>query len=130
MIFDCSLAGDAGSFVAVAMTKAAESSVSQHVDCFVVGDTEGFVFVGIRNSVAEGVVCSGAKGVGGAFLADFVDCHPNPLLCVLLYFWKWGNAVSMSIFQWLVWALSWHGGVAAVLVCCSVLMVGAGKGLE
>ena len=113
MIFDCSVAGGTGSFVVVAVTGAETtgSFVSQHVDCFVVGDTEGFVAVGIGYSVAEGFVQSGAEGFGGAFLANFVDCHHNPLLHVLLHFCKWGNVVPMSIFLWLVWALSWHGGL-------------------
>ena len=111
MIFDCSLAGDAGSLVAVAGTKAAESSDFQHVDYFVVGYTEGFVAVGIGDSVAGGFVWSGVEGFGGAFMADFVDCHPNPLLCVLLHFCKWGSVVHMSIFLWFVWALSWCRGL-------------------
>ena len=66
MIFDCSLAEGAGSFVAVAVTgtEAAESFVSQHIDCFVVGDTEGFVAVGVGDSVTEGFVLSGAEGFG------------------------------------------------------------------
>ena len=76
--------------------------VSQHADCFVIGDAEGFVAVGIGDSAAEGFVWSGAEGFGGTFLADFVDCHPSPLLCVLLHFCKWSNAVPTSIFLWLV----------------------------
>ena len=64
MIFDCSLARGTGSFAAVAGAEAAESFVSQHVDCFVVGDTEGFVAVGIGDSVAEGFVQSEAEGFG------------------------------------------------------------------
>ena len=54
-IFDFSAAGDAESFV------------SQHVYCFVIGDAEGPVAVGIGNSVAEGFVWSGAEGFRGAF---------------------------------------------------------------
>ena len=81
MIFDCSVAGDAESFV------------SQHVDCFVIGNAEGFMAVGIGDSVAEGFVQSGAEGFGVTFLADFVGCHPSPLLCVLLHFCKWDNVV-------------------------------------
>ena len=88
---------------------AALDFVSQHVDCFVVGEAEGSVAVDIGDSTAEGSVQSGAEGFGGAFLADFVDYHPSPLLCVLLHFSKWGIVVTMSIFLWLVWALSWHG---------------------
>ena len=49
MIFDCSLVGDAESFV------------SQHVDCFVIGDAKGFVVVGIGDSVAEGFVSLGLE---------------------------------------------------------------------
>ena len=66
MIFDCSLAGGAGSFVVVAVTgaEAAESFVSQHVDSFVVGDTEGFVAVGVGDSVAEGLCSLGLKVLG------------------------------------------------------------------
>ena len=92
MIFDCSLAGGTGSFVAVTGAEAAESFVSQQVDCFVIGDIDGFVAVGIVDSVAEGFVLSWDEGLEGAFLADFVDCHPNPLWHVL-YFCKWGSAV-------------------------------------
>ena len=95
MIFYCSVAGDF------------ESLVSQYVDCFMIGDAEGFVAVGIGDSVAEGSVWSQAEGFRGAFLADSVDCHPSPLLHVFLHFCKWGNAVPMSIFLWLVWAWSW-----------------------
>ena len=94
-IFDCSLAGGAGSFVTGA--EAAESFVSQLVDHFVVGDTEGFVAVGIGDFVAEGFLWSGAEGFEGIFLANFVDCHPNPPLCVL-HFCKCGSMVPMSIF--------------------------------
>ena len=42
MIFNSSVGGNAESFV------------SQHVDCFVIGDAEGFVAVGIGDSVAGG----------------------------------------------------------------------------
>ena len=75
MLFNCSLAGGTGSFVAVAVTgaEAAENFVFQHVDCFVVGDTEVFVAVGFGDSAAEGFVWSGAEGFGGMFLADYVD---------------------------------------------------------
>ena len=86
MIFDCSVAGD---------------FVSQHIDCFVIRDAEGFVAVGIGDSVAEGFLQSGAEHFDGTFMADFVHCH--------LHFCKWGNAVPMSFFLWLVWALSWFG---------------------
>ena len=86
---DCSAAGD---------------FVSQHVDCFVI-DVEGFVAMGVGGSAAEGFVQSGAEGFWGALLADFVDCHPNPLLCVL-QFCKWGNVVPMITFLWHVWAWS------------------------
>ena len=72
MIFDCSVAGD---------------FVSQLVDCFVI-DAEGFVVVGIGDSVAEGFVQSGAEGFGGIFWVDFVGCYPSPLLCVHLHFCK------------------------------------------
>ena len=78
---------------------------SQNVDCFVIGDAKGFVAVGIGNSAAEHFVQSGAEGFQGTFLADFVDCHPSPLLHILLTFCKWGNAVPMNIFLWFVWAL-------------------------
>ena len=71
MIFYCFKAGD---------------FVSQYIDCFVIGDAEGFVAVGIGDSAAEGFVQSGAEDFEGAFLADFVDCHPSPLLPVLLCF--------------------------------------------
>ena len=50
MIFDCSAARDA------------ESVVSKHVNCFVIGDVEGFATVGIGDSAAEGFVRSGAEG--------------------------------------------------------------------
>ena len=73
MIFDCSVAGD---------------FVSQHIDCFVIRDAEGFVAVGVGDSVAEGFVWSGAEGFRDTFLADFVDCHPGPLLHVILHFCK------------------------------------------
>ena len=96
MIFDCSAAGD---------------FVSQHVDCFVIGDAEGSVAVGIGDSAAEVFVWSVAEGFGDAFWVDFVGHHPSPLLCVLLCFCKWGNAVPMSIFLWFVWALSWCRGL-------------------
>ena len=72
---------------------------SQHVDCFVVGDTEGFVAVGIGDSAAGGFAWSGAGGFRGTFLAYFVDCHPSLLLHVLLHFCKWGDVVSISIFS-------------------------------
>ena len=49
--------------------------------------------VGIGSSAAEGFVWSGDEGFGGTFLADFVDCLPNPLLHVLLHFCKWGSTV-------------------------------------
>ena len=108
------MAGGAGNFVVVAVTgaeaEAAESFVSQHVDCFVFGDTEGFVAVGIEDSVAGGFVWSGAEGFGGTFLADFADCHPNPLLHVLLHFCKWGREDCCRIFS------------------CSVLIVGVDVG--
>ena len=70
MIFNCSLAGGAGSFVVVAVTGAvaAESFVSQQVDCFVVGDTEGFVAVGVGDSVAQGFAWSGTGGLRGHIL--------------------------------------------------------------
>ena len=74
MIFDCPLSGGTGSFVVVAGTEAAENFVFQ---------LEGFVAVGIGSSVDEGFVQSGAEAFEGAFLADFVDCHPSPLLHVL-----------------------------------------------
>ena len=76
MILDCCTAGDAESFV------------SQHVYCFVIGDAEGFVAVDVGDSVAEGFVWSGAEGFGGAFLADFGDHHLSPLFHVLLHFCK------------------------------------------
>ena len=86
--FYCSLAGGNGCLVAVAGAEAAEKSEFQHVDCFVVGDTEGFVAVDIRDSPAGGFMWSGAEGFGGAFLSDFVYCHPSLLLHVLLHFCK------------------------------------------
>ena len=55
---------------------------------FLQSGAEGFVAVGIGDSVAEDFVWSRAEGFGGAFLADFVDCHPSPLLHVLLHFCK------------------------------------------
>ena len=73
MIFDCSVAGD---------------FASQHIHCFVIRDAEGFLAVGVGDSVADGLVQSGAEGFGGAFLVDFVDHHPSPLLHVLLCFCK------------------------------------------
>ena len=45
-----------------------ESFVSQHVDCFVIGDAEGVVAVGIGGSAAEGFVWSGAEGFWGLIL--------------------------------------------------------------
>ena len=74
--------------------------------CSVAGGTEGFVAVAVAMAWAET-----AKSFGGAFLTDFVDHHPSPLLCALLHICKWGNVVPMSIFLWLVWALPWHGGL-------------------
>ena len=93
MIFDCPLAGGTRSFVVVAGAEAAESFVF-HV--------EGFVAMGIGSSAADGFVWSGAEDFRGAFLADFVDCHPSPLL-VLLHFCKWGSAVPMGNSLQLVW---------------------------
>ena len=58
MIFDCSLAGGAGSSVAGPET--VESSDFQHVDLFVVRDAEGVVAVGIEDSAAGGFVWSEA----------------------------------------------------------------------
>ena len=52
MIFYCSVGGDAESFV------------SKHVDCFVIGDVEGSVTVGIGNSVAEGFCSLELKVLG------------------------------------------------------------------
>ena len=81
---------------------------------------------GTGSFVAVAVVVTGAEvaeSFGGTFLADFVDHHPSPLL----HFCKWGNAVLISIFLWLVWAFSWCGGIAAILGC-SVLMVEVGVG--
>ena len=72
--------------VAVTGAEAAESFVSQHVDCFVVGDTEGFVAVGIGDPVAEGSVQFGAKGFGGAFWVDFLGHHPSPFSMFFLIF--------------------------------------------
>ena len=86
MNFDCSLAGVTGSFVVVAGSEVAESFVFQLV---------GFVAVGIGSFATEGFVWSGAEGFGGAFLADNVDHHPNPLLHVLLHFCKWVSVVPM-----------------------------------
>ena len=116
MIFNCSAAGDAESFV------------SQHVDCFAIGNAEGSVAVGIGDSVAEGFVQSMAEGFGGTFWVDFVGHHSSPLLHALPHFCKWGNTVPMSIFLWLVWAFVMVWGIAAILGCSSVLMVGAGVG--
>ena len=89
MIFDCSVAGDAESFV------------SQHVDCFVIGDAEGSVAMGIGNSVAEHFVQSWARGFGGTFWGTFVGHHPSPLSPCSSVYCKWGNVA------WL--GLSWHG---------------------
>ena len=80
MFAGCSVAGDMGSSVAVAVA-----------------------LVVIRAEVAE--------SFGGTFLSDFVDHHPSSLLHALLHFCKWGNVVTMSIFLWLVWALSWCWGL-------------------
>ena len=95
MNFDCSLAGGTGSFVVVAGAEAVESFVFQ---------LEGFVAGGIGSSVAEGFVQSGAEGFGSAFLANFVDHHPNPLH-VLFHFCKWGSVVPMCNSLLLVWGL-------------------------
>ena len=94
MIFDCSLARGSGSFVAVAGAEVAEIVAFQ---------LEGFVAVGTGGSAAEGFVQSGAQGFGSTSLADFVDCHPNPLPQVLLHFWKWGSVLPMCNPLQLVW---------------------------
>ena len=96
MNFDCSLAWDTENFVVVAGDEVAESFVFLIV---------GFVAVGIGSSAAEGFVQSGAEVFGDAFLADFVDCHPNPLLHVLLHFCKWGSMVPMCNSLYLAWGL-------------------------
>ena len=111
MIFGCSLAGGTGSFVAVAGAEAAESVISQHVDCFQVGDTEGFAAVDVGDSVAEGFAWSGAEGFGGTFLADYVDCLSQSSYPCSSSFLQMGQVVPMSIFLWLVWTLSGHEGL-------------------
>ena len=119
MIFDCSLVGSAGSLVAMARAEGAESFVLQ---------LEGFVAVGIGGSAAEGFVWSGAKGFGGTSLADFVDCHPNPLLHVLLHFCKGGSVVPTCNPLLLVWGAFITLGIAATWGGASVFMVGADVG--
>ena len=61
----------------------------------------------------------------GTSLVDFIDHHPSPLLCVLLCFCKWGNAVPISIFHVTCLGITMAQGIAAILGCSSVLMVGA-----
>ena len=111
MIFDCPLAGGTGSFVALAGAEAAESFVFQ---------LKGFVAVGVGSSAAEGFVQSGAEGFEGTSLADFVDCHPNPLLCVL-HFCKWGSVVPMCNSLQLVWGhpLPWRMLLPGVVLLSS-----------
>ena len=119
MIFDCPLSRGTGSFVVVAAAEAAENFVFQH---------EGFVAVGVRSSVAECFVWSGAEGFWGASMADFVDHDPNPFLHVLLHFCKWGSAVPMCNSLQLVWGASITLGIAATWGGASVFMVGAAVG--
>ena len=113
MIFDCSVTGHAEKFV------------SQYVDNFVIGDAEEFVSVGIGDFVAEGFVQSGAEGFGGAFLADLVDHHPSPLLHVLLHFAN-GQCSPHEHFSVACLGIVMAQGIAVILGCSSVLMVGAG----
>ena len=63
--------------------------------CSLAGAVEGFVAVAVVVTVT---VVEGVERFGGAFLVDFVDHHPSPLLHALLHFCKWGNVVPMSIF--------------------------------
>ena len=72
------------------------------------GDAGNFV------AVVEGAgypVIGGIGSFGGASLADFVNCHPSPLLCALLHSCKLGSVVPMSISLCSAWALPWHGGL-------------------
>ena len=51
--------------------------------CSMATGAEGFVAVAV---VVMGAGAEVAESFGGAFLADFVDHHPSPLLCALLFF--------------------------------------------
>ena len=91
------------------------------------GGTEGFVAIAVVVTGAGAGAGAGAQvaeSLGGAILADFVDYHPSPLLCAFLCFCKWGNAVPMTIFLRLVWALLWHRGL---LQFWAVLQFGGGQ---
>ena len=119
MIFDCPLAGDVGSFVVMAGAEAAEHFVFQ---------LEGFVAVSIGSFTAEGVLWSGAESFGGAFLADFVDCHPNPLLHVFLHFFQMGQCSPHMQFSAACLGASITLGMAGTWGGAYVFMIGANVG--
>ena len=97
------------------------------VGCSVAGGT-GRLFVVV--AVGCGSCCGwGWRTVLGAhpwFI--FPITNPSPLLCALLHCCKWGNMVPMSILLSLRLGITMVLGIAAILDCSSVLMVGAGVG--
>ena len=116
MISDCFAAEDAESFV------------SQHVDCSVVGGAEGYVAVGIGDSVAEGFVRSGAECFGGTFWVDFCRSPSQSSLCSSLFtqMGQCGTQVHCSVC--LNITIAW--GIAAFWGGFSILMMGSGVGAE
>ena len=98
MMFDCSVVGDAESFV------------SQNVDCFVIGDAEGCVAVGIGDSMSEGFVWSGAEGLGVHSWQVCRSPSQSSSLCSSSFL-QMGQCSCHKHFLWLVWVLSWCRGL-------------------